>query len=106
MKTSVRQKVLEILQRAMTDHLYLKKGHILYAGKMIFVRDGFVAQSIFADPTITGSTEGKRRLRELRADVAMQEKYIFEMRHQKNHWEYRILPHSNQSEFRLKFAEV
>jgi hypothetical protein len=106
MKAPVRQKVLEILQRAMTDHLYLKKGHILYAGKMIYVRDGFVSQSVFADPTITGSTEGKRRLRELRANPDLQNKYVFEMRHHGRFWEYRILPRDNEPHIKLKFAGV
>jgi hypothetical protein len=104
-KKPVRQRVLDILLMAMTDHLVLKRGVIFYAGQQIFVKNGFVSQSVFANPNITGSTEGKRRLRELRADPELQKKYRFEMKNEGNRWSYRILPRGTNIHNRLLFHQ-
>lgn len=94
---TAKQKVLEILKLAMYDHQMYHSGYIFFEGQQINVRDGFVPQSVFANPTVTGSTEGKRRLRDLRQELA--NKYLFEKRHKKLNgksiWEYRILPRIN-----------
>lgn len=92
MKKSVSQKVLEILKLAMYDYLIHHNGFINYNGQIIFVKGGFVSQSVFANPTVTGSTEGKRRLRELRADPRLHKKYNFEKKIEHGRWSYRIMP--------------
>jgi hypothetical protein len=101
-KKSVKQRVLEILKRAMYDHMILRRGHVFYANQVIYIKDGWVPQSVFANPSITGSTEGKRRLRELRADPELQKKYRFEMKNEGKRWSYRIVPRDNEPYFRLR----
>ena len=89
---SVKQRVFEILELAMKDNLYRQFGYILYAHQRINCVNGWVSQSAFANPTITKSTCGKRRLRELRADPELQAKYTFEKKHERNRYYYRIMP--------------
>jgi len=95
-KKSSKQRVLEILQLALGDVMCHHSNYIFFEGQQIKIKDGWVRQSVFCNPMITGSTKGKARLRELRQELA--DKYIFEKRHRRENgrivWEYRILSKS------------
>ena len=103
-RKTTRQKVLEILQLAMTEHLNGRSGMIYYQGVPIPCPDGFVPQWALATIHIVGSTEGKRRLRELRADPELQQKYVFEKKKIERNWHYRILPRGYFSQGKLAIA--
>jgi hypothetical protein len=88
-----RDRALSVMVRDVYDHdqlINLKPG-------------GWVPQSVFANVTITGSTEGKRRLRELRADPELQDHYVFEKKHDGQRWYYRI---RSRAALKMTLAEV
>lgn len=95
-RKTVKQRVLDVLLAASWDAMTFNHGHIFYNQQIVYHKDGWVPQSVLANPTITNSTEGKRRFRELRADPELQKKYIFEIRHRGRHYEYRILPKNDE----------
>jgi len=84
---TVRQRVLNILVLAMNEG---KIGTMYVEGELVSCPDGWVSQWVFASIHLCGSTEGKRRLRELREDEELQKKYVFEQKHEGQKWYYRI----------------
>lgn len=68
------------------------------------MHDGFIAQSYFADPHVVGSTEGKRRFRELRSEMA--DKYKFQVRKFHWGWGYRIKRIEQPAQLKMQMAEV
>jgi len=86
MKVTVKQRVLGILEAAMHAH-DAGMSYFYFQGPDgkafdIPLHGGYIAQSYFCNPQITGSTEGKRRLRcgegELQNEPWFIEKYILE----------------------------
>lgn len=100
-KISTKARIFHMLRRAM------KYNYINGINGIIACPSGWVPQWVFTDILLCGSTEGKRRLRELRADPEMQSKYIWEKKHDKHDWYYRIRPRPKQpSQLRMTLAEA
>jgi len=82
MKKTVKQRVLDMLESALHAH-DAGMSYFYFQGPDgkafdIPLHEGYIPQSHFCNPRITGSTEGKRRLRELRQE--MFSKYKFEIK--------------------------
>ena len=96
---SVKQRVLELLIEAWKDKFF-------YDGRVIPCPDGWVPQWALCSISIVGSTEGKRRFRELRADPNLQKRNIFETKKEGHNWYYRIRPRQAIRQSRLAFMEA
>lgn len=87
MKPTTRQRVLDILLLGMRG---ANIGSMYLQGELIKCRDGWIPQWVFASIRFCGTTEGKRRLRELRNDPDITAKYEIETKHEGHDWYYRI----------------
>ena len=99
MKT-VRDRVLNILITAMNEH------SIANGYDTILCSGGWVPWWVFSSIAWCGSTQGDRRLRELRVDSKVTSHYIFEQKHDGQKYYYRIRPKPVVAQSRLSFAEV
>jgi len=105
-KISVRQRVWSLLCAGLenyeNDHKWF---YFLGADGCqydIQMHDGFIPQSHFANPHVVGSTEGKRRFRELRREMG--DKYRFQVRKIGDLWGYRIRRIEEPAQVRMQMV--
>jgi|GEM_PF-2722095 len=99
---TVRQRVLNILLLAMHEG---RTGTMYVAGERVPCPDGWVPWWVFSSIHLCGSTQGDRRLRELREDEELQQKYLFEKRHEGQKWYYRIRKRE-AAQLKMQLVEV
>lgn len=108
-KISVRQRVWSLLCGGLENYENGEKWFYFLGADGcqydIQMHDGFIPQSHFANPHVVGSTEGKRRFRELKSsDLAEQHK--FEVRKFTWGWGYRIKRVEQPAQLKMQLAEV
>ncbi len=97
---TVEQRVLELLIQAREQHCL--NDH----GDFIPCPGGWIPWWVFSTINMCGSTQGDRRLRELRADPKIIAKYIFEKKHDGQKYYYRIRLRQATTQSNLAFAGV
>lgn len=96
---TVEQRVLELLIQAREHHF------ILDGTAVISCPGGWIPWYVFSSISICGSTQGGRRLRELRADPEITAKYIFEKKNDSQKYYYRIMVRQATAQSNLAFVE-
>jgi hypothetical protein len=85
MKPTTKQRVFHLLRSAMRHHQITSS-----MGELLVVKQGWIPQWVLSSIAWCGSTEGKRRFRELRNDPKLHDHYVFETKKEGHDWYYRI----------------
>ena len=96
----VRERVLSILAMAMNEHA-ISNGY-----ETMPCPDGWVPWFVFSSIDWCGSTQGDRRLRELRTDPKIIDKYDIEKKHDGQKYYYRLRQRQAVRQGSLAFTET